>query len=402
MIRRSTGLAAAALILSLVIHFFGINLTFSSGFDQVASDPESETVELGSSFDELADLAVEPVDPEPVEAVDPIEPEEQTPPNPQEVEVPTTEVLVASPNPQQTFAPDTGLTPPVSEDIEVSDTPESTDNQEPGEPDPSGGDQSVVADARLAPPVETTEETSAQPPVSIEAPLDTAPAEQTPVADPEPQNTLGPVPSAPQVTAPVGEVIAALPAETTPSVLADIAPSEDAEEQTTDAERESGAVTASVRPPARTREPFPEEQDTFGDESTAESEAAAARNLISPLTLYSRDGIDLFAGQRRESRTQGGGSTGGRGPGNADTTNYAGLVLVHLNRKPPIAVSARGWARVTFRINPDGTLASVDIIDGSGSSEIDRAAKSQVRLGEPFPRPPSGRTRMLTFVYRSN
>ncbi len=402
MIRRSTGLAAAALILSLVIHFFGINLTFSTGFEQAAPDPESETVELGNSFDEIADLVVEPVEPEPVETLDPVEPEEQTPPDPQEVDVPTTEVLVASPNPQQTFAPDTGLTPPVSEEIDVSDISESTDAPEPGGPEPSGGDQSGVADARLASPVETTQETSAPPPASIEAPLDTEPTEQASAAEPEPQNTLAPAPPEPQVTAPVGEVIAALPVETTPPVLEEITPSEDTEEQATDAEPQSGAVTASVRPPARTRDLSAEEQNTFGNDVTAENEAAPPRNLISPLTLYSRDGIDLFAGQRSESRTQGGGATGGRGPGNADTTNYAGLVLVHLNRRPPVAVSARGWARVTFRINPDGSLATVDIIDGSGSSEIDRAARSQVRQGEPFPRPPSGRSRMLTFVYRSN
>ena len=56
--------------------------------------------------------------------------------------------------------------------------------------------------------------------------------------------------------------------------------------------------------------------------------------------------------------------------------------------------------RGTFIISPDGTLAWVDIIDGSGVPEIDRAAKEQVRRGAPFPRPPEGRSRKLNFVYQ--
>ncbi|MFC3612900.1 TonB family protein [Lutimaribacter marinistellae] len=117
------------------------------------------------------------------------------------------------------------------------------------------------------------------------------------------------------------------------------------------------------------------------------------------MTLYLRDGIDQFAGQRAGSQSQRLRSGGRGGSGNADVTNYPGQVLMNLNWTLPVAVSSRRWARVSFWINPDGSLGSVDIIDGFGSSEIDRAAKTQVRRGVPFPKPPQRKGRLLTFVY---
>jgi len=75
---------------------------------------------------------------------------------------------------------------------------------------------------------------------------------------------------------------------------------------------------------------------------------------------------------------------------------------MHLNRATVVHVSGRGFARVLFQINPDGSLAWVDVIDSSGSDEIDRAAKAQVQNAAPFPRPPNGKSRKLSFAYRSN
>lgn len=403
MIRRSAGLAVAAVVLSLVLHFLGVGLTFTSRAPEPSSERPTETVSLGNSFDDVADLAVEPVEPEPVEEVDPPDPEEQPPVEPQEAEVPTSDARVASPNPQQTFSPDTGVTPPVSDEIDDPGTPETAETDEPDQPPPSAGTEAEVADARLSPPVETVPDASPQPSASPEPAAEAEPVEQATTEGPGPEGTLAPVPVAPQLTAPVNDVIAALPPETTPPVEDIIDAPNEAQEPDPDADRSGGAVTTSVRPPARSSTLSVRDQAAFGaEDDTAENEQASPQSVVSPLTLYSRQGIDLFGGQQRESRSRRAGSTGGLGPGNADTTNYAGQVLVHLNRTEPVVVSARGWARVTFRINPDGSLASVDIIDGSGSADIDRAARTQVRRGEPFPRPPDGRSRMLTFVYRLN
>jgi TonB family protein len=161
------------------------------------------------------------------------------------------------------------------------------------------------------------------------------------------------------------------------------------------------AVATSLRPRLRAERP-PSEPEGVSDGASEEtlSRLAPSQLIESPLTAYKRDGTNVFGRQGGGARSVGQGFNNSGGPGNSDVTNYAGQVLVHLNRTQPVAVSGRGWARVFFQIDPDGTLASVDIIDGSGSLEIDRAAKQQVRNAVPFPRPPGGKSRRLNFVYR--
>ena len=83
-------------------------------------------------------------------------------------------------------------------------------------------------------------------------------------------------------------------------------------------------------------------------------------------------------------------------------TNYAGRVFMHLNRAPPIRVAGRGYVRVFFEINPDGSVARIDIIESSGSKDIERAAKEQIRVAEPLPLPPNGNVRRMSLYYRSN
>ena len=124
--------------------------------------------------------------------------------------------------------------------------------------------------------------------------------------------------------------------------------------------------------------------------------------MESPLTAYLR-GED-----ETESWDSGGDMSGGLGfrdspgIGNAYTTNYAGRVLVHLNRAASVPVSEEGFARVMFEINPDGSLAWVDVLNSSGSAAVERAATGQVRNASPFPPPPDGKSQRLSFVYRAN
>ncbi|MBK0328974.1 energy transducer TonB [Rhodobacteraceae bacterium F11138] len=156
------------------------------------------------------------------------------------------------------------------------------------------------------------------------------------------------------------------------------------------------AVAASPRPrlPERTASPGPAEPD---DGPTEFADLRSPPLMESPLAAYQRNRTDLITPQNGGSDFLGSG-----GSGNASVTNYAGRVLVHLNRAPSVRISMRGAAWVHFVINPDGSLARVDIIDSTGSFEIEQAAREQVRKAAPFPRPPDGTRKTLTFVYRKN
>ena len=421
MIRRSAGLAATALVLSLVLHFLGIGITFAPPEDAPFGDSDRDTVELGTGFEDLADAELEPVEPEPVEPVEPIEPEEpeleeqepveppepeeQEPVEPEEAEVPTSEVLVASPNPQDTLSPGSGESPTPPAEVTDPVTQDGGDVQAPNAPEPGGAVQAPVESAG-APPATTIEPEATPQTVEtvepIEAPTETSPTETVTASAPtldtveSPEVTTTPV--APVLTAPPSpDVIAALPLQTVPPVLEDVVPPVEQEPEETEAEPQDGAVSASRRPRSRPQATPTQQQTSVAGTEGFENLRFPTQTIESPLTSYSRSGVDDFAGRVPNS-----GSILDQGPGNADTTNYAGQILVHLNSKDPVAVSIEGWARVSFVINPDGSLGAVYVIDGSGSLQVESAAKTQVRRGAPFPRPPGGESRLLTFVYSSN
>ena len=396
MIRTSTTIGAAALVLSLVVHFFGVGLTFSIEPPKETEDTTVEQVPMSDAFEDLAETPAAPVEPDFAEVPEP--PVENTP-EPQPAEAPTTEVLVASNNPQRTFAPDSGFGETVKPDVSTAVTPEATGTQDPVTDTPSGGTETAVSDARIA------------------APVVSEPATTPPVGDPEVENAASsppvepiapPVSTAPTVTDPVApitapvlpDVMAALPPEIAPAEET-LQPEETVQEPTESAPTDD-IVVSSLRPQLRSDTLAQQSRGTFNSTSDQSDVSDAPAAVIeSPLTAYRRDGTNLFAGRRSGTRSGNAGSSGGLGPGNSDRTNYAGLVLMHLNRVPSVRVSARGWARVSFTIKADGTLASVGIVDGSGSGEIDRAARAQVNRGVPFPRPPGGETRFITFVYQN-
>ncbi|MEM9912536.1 MAG: energy transducer TonB, partial [Pseudomonadota bacterium] len=360
--------------------------------------------------------------PEPEEAEAPPEPEEaEAPPEPEEAEPPTSNALVASANPQRTYAPDTGI-------IETGQrsTIGETGTDDPGAPNPEAvqpteGEPGAPSETTSAPPLPS--EAAQNPPEGLpdgateaEAQETETASEITPDAAPEAiQERLAALPSpsvpSPSVTAPVTpSAIPVIPLDTSEVEPEDPQPTPDTSlenpkpepvepEETVDLA--AAAVLSSPRPRLRQSRDAPEPPGLPDDpQSLREYLRDPNRVIESPLAAYRRDGVDPFL-------RGGGGNRGGngfqsaRGPGNSDVTNYAGEVLVHLNRSRKVAVSERGWARVFFRINPDGSLAWVDILDGSGSAEVDRGAKAQVRAAAPFPRPPNGATRQLTFVYQS-
>ncbi|WP_235820452.1 TonB family protein [Falsiruegeria litorea] len=379
--------------MSAVIHLLGLGFTFRVGGPEGAPETRDNSVPVGTTFEELAEDIAEPVEPEKVEEP---EPPLETPPEPEAADIPTSEALVASENPQQVVSPDIGsaseVSPEPAEPVQpTTDTAEDigarqgTDAQEdvtpPLEPD-------AVAEAPIAPPVESdveVEDVSPDPTESIET-------EQ--VTEVDPQDIQDPVSSS---TVPV------VPLESDPVVPDNTERVEQAEPLLDNAletnEESTLAVARSIRPRAPSRSSAAVEKTPdrlFDNAQNFDALRFPEQAIESPLATYRRQGVDAFADA--DVGTQ----PSARGGGNSDTTNYAGRVLVHLNNAPTTHVPGRGHAQVYFEINPDGSLARVNIVDSSGSIKIDNAAKAQVRAAAPFPKPPGGKSRTMSFYYRIN
>ncbi|MBV1927868.1 MAG: TonB family protein [Rhodobacteraceae bacterium] len=381
MIRRSTAIAIAAILLSLLVHFVG--LFFTSRIQPERSDlgTTNDVVALGNAFEDVAENLSEPVPPENTPKP---EPQTEAVPEPELADTPTSEVLVASSNPQRTNSPDTGSAPVLQPDTTGPSELDQGRIPEPKTIKPSGSDQGTATNAKVTPPV--VPDTVAQAPKG------------NPDAGAEPVETATAEPALRSPVAPVPQRRAALPVIPVPE------PSPEDPETATAKDEPDGsdlAVATSLRPQLLERQPSTE---TIGqsDSSKEFSDLLTPPLIESPLTAYLRDGTDPKV--QKDSGTQSGGLgfADSRGPGNSDVTNYAGLVLVHLNRAPSVHVSAQGSATVFFVINPDGTLGRIDIIDSSGSQAINRAAKAQIQSAAPFPRPPKGVRRRLSFIYWSN
>ncbi|MDW3222976.1 MAG: TonB family protein [Paracoccaceae bacterium] len=398
MIPRSTAIAIVAVLLSLAVHFLGLGMTTRAQLQQPEEDVSTNVVSLGRAFEDVAETRAQPVEPERAPVP---EPDSEPVPEPERADTPTSQALVASDNPQQVASPDTGSAPVVQPETTGPSEPALGDVPEPTTIEPSNGSGNEIAEAPVAPPdgTDTATEVPEGSPEGGLVRLEAVPVESLPTP---------PVVSTPQRLAALPSAVPVTPLE---------AETVDPEDQLTPVEPEPAdvqnpideddtavsetRVTTSLRPRLRTpRQSSGPEGLANGTPELRDTRLAPAQTIESPLTAYQRDGTNVFAGQSGGTRSGGIGFRNSSGPGNSDVTNYAGQVLVHLNRVRPIAVSGKGWARVFFEINPDGTLASVDIIDGVGSPEIERAAKAQVRNGVPFPRPPGGRSRKLNFVYR--
>ncbi|WP_170425991.1 energy transducer TonB family protein [Ruegeria arenilitoris] len=380
MIRRSAFIAAVAILVSLFLHLMGLSITAPRPSSELSGPTGTESVELSTTFEDLAEVIADPVEPEPA---DEPEPPLETPP--EEPEIPVSEALVASENPEQVSAPDLG-------EAEVVD-PVVT---EPVEPDVLETENTSEGAAVASDKAEETPEV--EPETVTELPKGNPEAD---VTQPEVATEIQPVTPEPQE-------LAALPVAPSPETAIPVVPleTEAIDPESPEASPEPApeaatdgtelAVTSSIRPQRPERQPTPQRRGVQGGARDFSALQFPSEEVESPLYAYRREGLDAFTSGNSGSRS------GGRGPGNSDTTNYAGEVLVHLNRAPVVFVSARGFAKVFFEINPDGTLAWVDIVDSSGSAEVDRAARAQVQAASPFPLPPGGVSRKLSFFYTSN
>lgn len=405
MIRQSTAIAAAAILLSSLVHFVGLGIAARVPPEPPVEEGTSEVVEVGNAFEDVAETLPEPSEPE--NAPSP-EPEPVTVPEPETVEALTSEALVTSDDPQDTVSPDTGST-----QIEDPDTAGASETEQGQVPDPeilepSGNNEGTTSEAAVTPPVEP--ETVAEAPkgevLESVQPVETAtvePVPSPPVANPPQQ--LAALPEAITTTLPVTPSVGPstvpvipLDSETVAPEIPDAAVAPTSEDLETE-EAEEGASDSKLSVTTSLRPQLPKTRPSGTPSGTVQ--AAPTRTFESPLTAYKRSGIDPFNPRTNGTRSGGTGAANSRNTGNATASNYAGLVLVHLNRVANIRVSVKGYAQVLFEIKSDGTLASVRIGRSSGSPEIERAAIAQVRDGVPFPIPPQGASRKLAFFYQN-
>lgn len=383
MIRKSIIVALIAALVSLLTHFLGIWLVFRGTSHLPVAEGQTDTIELGNSFEDFAEPVSEPVKPEELPTSEP--PEESTP-IPAQPDIPTSEAKVASDNPQDGVSPDTGTAvdnpPTVSEPVRPDQATSGADIEQSTTP-------AVTPSNELQTPLGAPEVVTPSEPAETETDIP-SPEQQTVAVQPSAQTPPvndGSIPIAPLEPEAVdtNEVVAVEPSLSTDQEI---------DQNTESNEGTALAVTTSPRPRAPTRRSLPQPDGLFDGTTAFDALRYPEQAVESPLDAYRRKGVDVFASSNAS------GQTSLRGNGNSDTTNYAGKVLVHLNRAPTTYVPGSGFAQVFFEINPDGSLAWVEIIDSSGSPAIERAAKAQVHVAAPFPRPPGGKSRKMSFYYR--
>ena len=351
MTRGSIFAAVTAVLLSMLLH--GLGLSFTSNDDQSPStrDVTSDLTDAGGAFEDLAETMTEPEEPEPAPVPDP-----PSVTSPEQVieETPTSQAQVASDNPQDVTAPDTGTVDVIEPDAAE---PSESDAPAPETAERSGGEDASVADVAVSQPVEPDTEAVApegapdQNPLPAEARATEMPPPSsaetvepvTPTSDPSPSPALI---EEPEVQQPVPPEITVAPEPEAPEALK-AGESEDAS---------GSAVTTSLRPPKKLRPSAVAPGEPDGKQQQRDETQSVAGTMESPLTTYKRTGIDPFASGSGGARSGTTGFSGSRNPGNASTTNYIGQVLVQLNRSPVVYPSARGTARVSFEIIPTGQL----------------------------------------------
>ncbi|MEM8774020.1 MAG: energy transducer TonB [Pseudomonadota bacterium] len=394
MIRRSLFVATIALVLSIFLHALGLLFSSENHASDGTGESEGEVVDVGGGFEDIAE-AYEPVEPEAAETPDP---PEAIQPEPVEADAVTSQALVASDNPQNVTAPDTGPSEVTEPDTAGLTEAEDTASLDSDEAEDTGGEPQTAA-AATAEEVTNPEDALAETPKgdpdvtteAVEAEVAEEPleADQTEVALVE----LASIPDVPVELEALAPEVPEISVDQTNDVPQPV--------ETEVVSVEPGAAVArSLRPPKE--RPQTLAQGTFDGSADANEVSSRPTEVIeSPLTSFQKNGVDLIARGLGGTRTAGLGFAVSRGPGNATSTNYVGRVLVHLNRAPQRADAIRGSARVYFQINPDGSLAWVRVLNRSGTGDIDTAAKEQVRRAAPFPRPPRGEVQKLVFVYRN-
>lgn len=157
---------------------------------------------------------------------------------------------------------------------------------------------------------------------------------------------------------------------------------------------------AAVRPlsrperpePAREK-PVPRPEQTTKKKLSVAAKAGDAKQNAKKGSETGRKPKGAASSQRASTRSN--------AKGNAEASNYKGLVKREIHRARRKSVNIRGAARVTFRIADNGTLSEVYISRSSGSNRLDKVALAQVRAAAPFPKPPAGVGRQFSIEIKA-
>lgn len=176
-----------------------------------------------------------------------------------------------------------------------------------------------------------------------------------------------------------------------------------AREETSGAKAASSSATAAGRraAPIRVRRQTPPTTPTeevvpaspfTAAASTAPEPAAnpdARTGLVSPASTPSTAGERSVAA----GGTTGGGARTLGAAGAASVDPYAARVLAWIEKhKRHPGGGGAGTVTVAFVLDRRGGVLDVRLVRGSGRPELDRAALSQIRATQPFPRPAPGTT----------
>ncbi|MEO0781796.1 MAG: TonB family protein [Pseudomonadota bacterium] len=349
MIRNSIIVAALAVLLSVLLHATGLMALFDAG-TRVEQEAPPEPPD-SAAFEDFAEEALEPEEPEPAQEIEPeelIEPEEFT------------DIRVASDNPQNVEAPDIGTETVNQGRIETEEVAAAEPPSQRVAADvPQGNPEAPLNGAEVQPDEAREVVEAVESEILPEAPIETLDAES-------PDITV-------ETLQEQGDVEAA-----------------EAEDVLT------SAVTRSVRPP-----PTRPSEETFGAEDGSE-DVTEQPGLATELAQTQRTGLDLLAEAGATAIYGRESPTAARATGNATDTNYAGKVFTQLNRSLPVYRNEKGFAKIRIQILPDGQVGWIRVIGSSGSPSINVAAAANVRKAAPFPRPPDGKAfeLVVNFVSR--
>jgi protein TonB len=191
--------------------------------------------------------------------------------------------------------------------------------------------------------------------------------------------------------------MAALVPVTTPDETAPITP-----EKTLSPlpEAETAAPEQSLRPQLRpdrpapqvaARRPDPEPAPRQQARTMPQPEGNADRNAMRG-AIAGRDAAKAASAQSRQAASQGDG-------GAAASASYGRAVLSQISRTRKARAPSRGRAVVAFSISEGGALASVKVLQSSGSPDLDQVALDHIRRAAPFPKPPAGARRQFSFEF---
>ncbi|OZB18165.1 MAG: hypothetical protein B7X55_05325 [Rhodobacterales bacterium 34-62-10] len=203
-----------------------------------------------------------------------------------------------------------------------------------------------------------------------------------------------------QATAPVAQAAPVPPVQASPVPLADAAPAVDAPQMAalspvTPPETLTPASETATTAPAQSLRPHPRPDRPAPQKITRRADPAPQGNADRNATRGTTTGQDTAktaAAPSRQASAQGDGGT-------AASASYGRAVLTQISRTRKARAPSRGRTVVAFSISDAGALASVQVLQSSGSPDLDRVALDHIRRAAPFPKPPSGARRQFSFEF---